>query len=72
LGIVVGDSLHRDIVFGNQAGMITVYKPSTYLGMEIPQAPEEKPFAVINTLADLPALLRRLDVQVPPLAEVPG
>lgn len=72
LGIVVGDSLRRDIVFGNQAGMITVYKPSTYQGLEIPQTPDEKPFAVISTLADLPAVLCRLDVEVPPLAKLSG
>ena len=37
LFVMVGDSLRRDIVFANQAGFITVYKPANFFGNETPR-----------------------------------
>lgn len=53
----IGDSLKRDIKFGNQVGLITVYKPSYFMGVEIPSQEDETPSYEINSLSELPSLL---------------
>lgn len=62
--IAVGDSLKRDIKFGNQAGFITVYKPSPFMGKEEPCELDEKPCYTIQTLKELPPLLKSLGLPV--------
>ncbi len=55
--IMIGDSLQRDIMFGNQVGCTTVYKPAVFKGYEIPRSPDEVPHYVIERLQELPAIL---------------
>jgi putative hydrolase of the HAD superfamily len=64
LFVLIGDSLKRDIKFGNQAGFITVYKPSPFMGQEEPQLLDEKPNYIIQKLGDLPLLLNNLGLYV--------
>jgi ribonucleotide monophosphatase NagD (HAD superfamily) len=56
--VLIGDSLHRDIKFGNQAGFITVYKPSAFEGFETPNTSDEQPCYTIKSLEELPSILR--------------
>lgn len=56
--VLIGDSLHRDIKFGNQAGFITVYKPSAFKGVETPNTLDEQPRYTIKNLGELPLILR--------------
>lgn len=58
--IIVGDSLRRDIKFGNQLGFVTVYKPAPFMGKEEPQELDENPTYTINRLAELPSLLENM------------
>jgi putative hydrolase of the HAD superfamily len=53
----IGDSLRRDIKYGNQAGFITVYKPSPFMGLEEPHDQQEKPKYTIYKLGELLPLL---------------
>lgn len=62
--IAVGDSLKRDIKFSNQAGFITVYKPSPFMGKEEPCELDEKPCYTIQTLKELSPLLKSLGLPV--------
>ncbi len=66
--VLIGDSLHRDIKFGNQAGFITVYKPSAFKGFETPNTPDEQPCYTIQSLGELPTILKEdlgLPIQSP-------
>lgn len=56
----IGDSLKRDIKFGNQVGLTTVYKPSYFMGMEKPSEKDETPSFEISSLKELPPLLDQL------------
>ena len=60
LFIMVGDSLQRDIKFGNQTGYTTVYIPASFLGQEKPREPDEEPHYTIERLSELPPILREL------------
>ena len=62
LTVSIGDALRRDIKFCNQAGFITVYIPSDFHGREEPQEPDEEPCFTIESLRELPAVLRGLGV----------
>lgn len=53
----IGDSLHRDIKFANQAGFITFYKPSAYKGNELPKTKDEQPTHIIKDLNELLAIV---------------
>jgi putative hydrolase of the HAD superfamily len=55
---VVGDSLKRDIKYGNQCGFTTVYKPAGFMGIEIPRDIDEEPTLEISNLEHLiPSLI---------------
>lgn len=56
--VLIGDSLNRDIKFGNQAGFITIYKPSAFKGVEVPSISDEQPRYTITSLGELPSILR--------------
>lgn len=58
--VMIGDSLQRDVKFGNQAGFITVYKPADFLGQEKPREPDEEPDFTISTLNDLLPILHNM------------
>ena len=58
--ILVGDSLHRDIKLGNQTGFVTIYKPSAFKGVEIPNALDEQPDYVIKSLKELFPILKEI------------
>jgi len=60
--VVVGDSLRREIKFGNQAGFVTVYKPAGFLGREQPGEPDEHPAYTIENLGRLLPVLEDLCV----------
>lgn len=60
LFFLIGDSLKRDIKFGNQLGFVTVYKPSPFMGREEPRELDERPCYTIQKLAELPSLLNSL------------
>jgi putative hydrolase of the HAD superfamily len=60
LFIMVGDSLQRDIKFGNQTGYTTVYIPAGFLGREKPREPDEEPHYIVERLSELPPILRAL------------
>lgn len=60
LFFLVGDSLKRDIKFGNQLGFVTVYKPSPFMGREEPRELDERPCYIIQNLGELPSLLNSL------------
>ena len=62
--VLIGDSLHRDIKLGNQAGFITIYKPSPFKGDEKPLGADEHPDYTIAMLSELPAVLGDLDMAV--------
>jgi putative hydrolase of the HAD superfamily len=62
LVIVTGDSLHRDIKFGNEIGAITVYKPSPFKGDEEPHERNERPNYRISKLSELIAILKSLEL----------
>ncbi len=64
IGMLIGDSLQRDIKFGNQAKLITVYKPSSYRGDETPGDPSEQPSYSIERLAQLLPILAELGLSV--------
>jgi putative hydrolase of the HAD superfamily len=58
--VVIGDSLHRDVKYGNQAGCITIYKPAGFMGNEIPDALDEHPDYTIRSLDKLPGILSEI------------
>ena len=58
--VMVGDTLRRDVKFGNQAGFTTVYKPSPYKGREQPQGDDEEPDFTIGAWDEFPAVVDRL------------
>ncbi len=62
--VLIGDSLRNDIKFANQAGFITVYKPSLFKGLEAPDMPDETPNYTIKSLSELPEILKK-DVGLP-------
>lgn len=65
--VLVGDSLHRDIKPGNQAGFTTIYKPSAYKGLETPNAKDEWPTYTISSFKELPSILKKLGLPIPSL-----
>ena len=60
--ISVGDSLKRDIKFGNQAGFLTIYKPANFMGTEEPADKDEEPFFKIRSLDELPPILQEIGI----------
>lgn len=58
--VVVGDSIQGDIKPGNMIGAITVYKPSGFLGEEVPSIPEERPSYRIGNPKELLPILRSI------------
>ncbi len=62
--LAVGDSLKRDIKFGNQAGYLTVYKPANFLGAEEPSAPDEEPDYTIKSLNEFPEILLNMGIHI--------
>ncbi len=66
--VMIGDSLQRDIKFGNQAGFVTVYKPTIFLGEETPREQDEQPDFVIRSLSELHSILRDIGIPVIPRA----
>lgn len=60
--VVVGDSIQADIKPGNLIGAITVYKPSCFLGEEVPSVAEERPSYKISNLTELIPILRAIIV----------
>lgn len=62
--LLIGDSLKRDIKFGNQVGCITVYKPSPFMGREESHELDEQPCYTIQNLSELPLLLNKLGVSI--------
>lgn len=64
LFVMTGDSLKRDIKFGNQTGYVTVYKPANFHGHERPFESDEQPHFTIARLIDLLPILRELGVAV--------
>lgn len=71
LFIMTGDSLLRDIKFGNQTGFITIYKPASFLGRETPREKDEQPHKVIRSLSELPSILRDMGLDIIPHAATP-
>jgi putative hydrolase of the HAD superfamily len=69
LFVMTGDSLLRDIKYGNQAGFVTIYKPASFLGRETPREKDERPDIVIRSLSELPSILKDMGVPVNPLFE---
>lgn len=68
--VLIGDSLHRDIKFGNQTGFVTVYKPSAFKGFELPNTLDEQPCYTIKSLGELPTILREnLGLPIHPLVQ---
>ncbi len=57
--VLIGDSLHRDIKLGKQAGLMTVYKPSSFTGNEEP-SDDDRPDRTISDLGELPTVLDSL------------
>jgi FMN phosphatase YigB (HAD superfamily) len=53
LVFLLGDSLLRDIVPGNEAGFITIYKPSPFKGVEQPLSTAEAPALVVASLDEV-------------------
>lgn len=64
LFVMIGDSLLRDIKYGNQAGFVTIYKPANFLGQETPREKEEQPDIVIRSLSELPPILKDMGIPV--------
>lgn len=62
--IMVGDTLTRDVKFANQAGYLTVYKPSPFKGVEQPAAQDEVPDYTITTLIELLPILTQLGLRI--------
>lgn len=58
--LVVGDSIRSDIRPANEAGFISVYKPGDFMKHEKPDEPTDQPDFVIQTIAELPDLLREI------------
>lgn len=58
--VVVGDSMQADIKPGNLIGAITIYKPSGFLGEEVPSLPEERPKYKISNLRELLPILESI------------
>ena len=58
--VLVGDSLHHDIKLGNQTGFITIYKPSAFKGVELPNALDEQPHYIIKSLKELFPILKEI------------
>lgn len=62
--VVIGDSLQRDIRYANEAGFTTVYIPSQFQGVEIPQSAVEQPDFQIASLLELPSVLASLGLDL--------
>jgi FMN phosphatase YigB (HAD superfamily) len=62
LFVMTGDSLKRDIKFGNQTGYVTVYKPANFLGQERPSEEDETPDYTIDNLRGILPVLKDLGV----------
>lgn len=60
--IMIGDSIKRDIKFGNQTGYCTIYKPAPFLGHEISSELDEEPNLTIKSLTELPEILNDLGI----------
>jgi FMN phosphatase YigB (HAD superfamily) len=60
--VAVGDSLQRDITFAKNVKFTTVYKPSEYKGTEAPRNSADSPDFIIQSIAELPGILRRIGV----------
>lgn len=58
--LVVGDSLKREIKYGNQIGATTIYIPAGFMGAEQPGGAEEQPDYTLSRLGELPVLMRDL------------
>lgn len=58
--LVVGDSIQSDIKPGNTITATTIYKPSTFLGEEVPSTPEEQPHYKIEKLSQLLPILESI------------
>jgi putative hydrolase of the HAD superfamily len=61
---VVGDSLKRDIRFGNQCGFTTIYKPAGFMGVEASAETDDIPTHVIKSLIQLPILLTSIGLPI--------
>lgn len=66
LYIAIGDSLKRDIRFANQAGFVTVYRPSTFKGEEQACEQDERPDYAIRELGELLIVLGDLGFDMSP------
>jgi FMN phosphatase YigB (HAD superfamily) len=64
LFVMTGDSLKRDIKFGNQAGYVTVYKPANFLGHERPSEADETPRYTIDNLRGVLPILKDLGLAI--------
>lgn len=58
--LMVGDSISSDIRPANEAGFISVYKPGDFMKHEEPDEPIDQPDFVIETIADVPGVLREI------------
>jgi FMN phosphatase YigB (HAD superfamily) len=64
MSVMVGDTLTRDVKFANQAGYLTVYKPSPFKGIEQPAAEDEVPDYTITRLIELLPILDDLGLRL--------
>lgn len=62
--VVIGDSMQRDIRYANEAGFTTVYIPSPFQGVEIPQCDIEQPDFQIESLLELPSVMAALGLDL--------
>jgi ribonucleotide monophosphatase NagD (HAD superfamily) len=62
--VVIGDSLQRDIRYAKEAGFTTIYIPSQFQGLEIPQSDMEQPDFQIESLLELPSVLASLGLDL--------
>jgi phosphoglycolate phosphatase-like HAD superfamily hydrolase len=72
LKIAIGDSIQRDIRFANEAGFLTIYKPSGYKGVEKPKSEVERPTYRIDKLAELEGILMHLGLPMRRAGKLPA
>jgi FMN phosphatase YigB (HAD superfamily) len=54
---VVGDRVKKEIRFGNECGMKTIWLRKGKFAIETPETEEEKPDYIINRLSELPNII---------------